>query len=160
MPCRCHCVFLHHLVIFWWANFKYLFVCRELAKDFVVSGTAWESLYGACESMYKPNMVRVWAVNFSRRNMLDLHICLWSATYYTASTLPDFYHYYFVCAFFFCLTILFSMTKGTWRTLRDHIASSFVVSWPWLPQRVGRLCSGCVSSLLASVICSLKKNSF
>ncbi|RWW02801.1 hypothetical protein GW17_00034090 [Ensete ventricosum] len=34
-----------------------LLVCRELAKDFVVSGTASESLYGACESMYKPNMV-------------------------------------------------------------------------------------------------------
>ncbi|RWW55251.1 hypothetical protein BHE74_00038121 [Ensete ventricosum] len=33
-----------------------LLVCRELAKDFVVSGTASESLYGACESMYKPNM--------------------------------------------------------------------------------------------------------
>jgi len=32
-------------------------LCRELAKDFVVSGTASESLYGACESMYKPNMV-------------------------------------------------------------------------------------------------------
>ncbi|URD94638.1 hypothetical protein MUK42_32368 [Musa troglodytarum] len=30
---------------------------KELAKDFVVSGTASESLYGACESMYKPNMV-------------------------------------------------------------------------------------------------------
>ncbi|KAJ4965715.1 hypothetical protein NE237_017564 [Protea cynaroides] len=28
----------------------------ELAKDFVVSGTASESLYGACESMYKPDM--------------------------------------------------------------------------------------------------------
>jgi hypothetical protein len=32
-------------------------LCRELAKDFVVSGTASESLYGACESMYKPDMV-------------------------------------------------------------------------------------------------------
>jgi hypothetical protein len=32
-------------------------LCRELAKDFVVSGTASESLYGACESMFKPNMV-------------------------------------------------------------------------------------------------------
>lgn len=32
-------------------------MCRELAKDFVVSGTASESLYGACESMYKPDMV-------------------------------------------------------------------------------------------------------
>ncbi|KAF9608985.1 hypothetical protein IFM89_012324 [Coptis chinensis] len=31
-------------------------MCRELAKDFVVAGTASESLYGACESMYKPNM--------------------------------------------------------------------------------------------------------
>lgn len=31
--------------------------CRELAKDFVVSGTASESLYGACEAMYKPDMV-------------------------------------------------------------------------------------------------------
>ncbi|KAK1293260.1 Proteasome subunit beta type-3 [Acorus calamus] len=29
---------------------------KELAKDFVVGGTASESLYGACESMYKPNM--------------------------------------------------------------------------------------------------------
>lgn len=31
--------------------------CRELAKDFVVSGTASESLYGACESMFKADMV-------------------------------------------------------------------------------------------------------
>lgn len=31
--------------------------CRQLAKDFVVSGTASESLYGACESMYKPDLV-------------------------------------------------------------------------------------------------------
>ncbi|KAL0651783.1 hypothetical protein Bca4012_094474 [Brassica carinata] len=30
---------------------------KELAKDFVVSGTASESLYGACEAMYKPDMV-------------------------------------------------------------------------------------------------------
>ncbi|KAL9173182.1 hypothetical protein ABFS82_03G096800 [Erythranthe guttata] len=29
---------------------------RELAKDFVVAGTASESLYGACESMYRPDM--------------------------------------------------------------------------------------------------------
>ncbi|CAA0809963.1 Proteasome subunit beta type-3-A [Striga hermonthica] len=29
---------------------------KELAKDFVVSGTASESLYGACESMFKPDM--------------------------------------------------------------------------------------------------------
>ncbi|KAL2898044.1 Proteasome subunit beta type-3-B [Bienertia sinuspersici] len=29
---------------------------KELAKDFVVAGTASESLYGACESMYKPDM--------------------------------------------------------------------------------------------------------
>jgi len=29
---------------------------KELAKDFVVAGTAAESLYGACESMYKPDM--------------------------------------------------------------------------------------------------------
>jgi hypothetical protein len=36
---------------------KIFSLCRELAKDFVVSGTASESLYGACESMYKPNMV-------------------------------------------------------------------------------------------------------
>ena len=34
-----------------------LFYRRELAKDFVVSGTASESLYGACEAMYKPDMV-------------------------------------------------------------------------------------------------------
>jgi 20S proteasome subunit beta 3 len=32
-------------------------MCRELAKDFVVAGTASESLYGACESMFKPDMV-------------------------------------------------------------------------------------------------------
>ncbi|KAF6137618.1 hypothetical protein GIB67_036201 [Kingdonia uniflora] len=29
---------------------------KELAEDFVVAGTANESLYGACESMYKPGM--------------------------------------------------------------------------------------------------------
>ncbi|MBA0838712.1 hypothetical protein Goarm_004508 [Gossypium armourianum] len=29
---------------------------KELAKDFVVAGTASESLYGACESMFKENM--------------------------------------------------------------------------------------------------------
>ena len=29
---------------------------KELAKDFVVVGTASESLYGACESMFKPDM--------------------------------------------------------------------------------------------------------
>ncbi|KAJ0667836.1 putative proteasome endopeptidase complex [Helianthus annuus] len=28
----------------------------KLAKDFVVAGTASESLYGACESMFKPDM--------------------------------------------------------------------------------------------------------
>ncbi|GJM97884.1 hypothetical protein PR202_ga14845 [Eleusine coracana subsp. coracana] len=33
-----------------------LYEKRELAKDFVVSGTASESLYGACESIFKPNM--------------------------------------------------------------------------------------------------------
>lgn len=32
-------------------------MCRELAKDFVVAGTASESLYGACESMFRPDMV-------------------------------------------------------------------------------------------------------
>lgn len=32
-------------------------ICRELAKDFVVAGSASESLYGACESMFKPDMV-------------------------------------------------------------------------------------------------------
>ena len=34
-----------------------LCVFRELAKDFVVAGTASESLYGACEAMFKPDMV-------------------------------------------------------------------------------------------------------
>ncbi|KAL9264581.1 Proteasome subunit beta type-3-A-like protein, partial [Drosera capensis] len=29
---------------------------KELAKDFVVAGTSSESLYGACEAMFKPNM--------------------------------------------------------------------------------------------------------
>ncbi|KAM0058639.1 putative proteasome endopeptidase complex [Helianthus debilis subsp. tardiflorus] len=29
---------------------------KELAKDFVVAGTASESLYGAYESMFKPDM--------------------------------------------------------------------------------------------------------
>jgi 20S proteasome subunit beta 3 len=32
---------------------------KQLSKDFVVSGTASESLYGACESMYKPDLVRL-----------------------------------------------------------------------------------------------------
>ncbi|THG08322.1 hypothetical protein TEA_015425 [Camellia sinensis var. sinensis] len=30
---------------------------KELAKDFVVAGTASESLYGACEAMFKPDMI-------------------------------------------------------------------------------------------------------
>ncbi|TYI29146.1 hypothetical protein ES332_A05G296300v1 [Gossypium tomentosum] len=33
-----------------------LYEKRELAKDFVVAGTASESLYGACESMFKEDM--------------------------------------------------------------------------------------------------------
>lgn len=35
---------------------------RELAKDFVVAGTASESLYGACESMFKPDMVCYYSI--------------------------------------------------------------------------------------------------
>ncbi|KAH0971319.1 hypothetical protein GBA52_023475 [Prunus armeniaca] len=31
--------------------------CMELTKDFVVAGTASESLYGACEAMFKPEML-------------------------------------------------------------------------------------------------------
>lgn len=31
----------------------------ETAKDFMVAGTAPESLYGVCESFWKPNMVRL-----------------------------------------------------------------------------------------------------
>jgi 20S proteasome subunit beta 3 len=31
----------------------------EFAKDFMVSGTAPESLYGVCESFWRPNMVRI-----------------------------------------------------------------------------------------------------
>lgn len=34
-----------------------MMMCRELEKDFVVAGTASEYLYGACESMFKPDMV-------------------------------------------------------------------------------------------------------
>lgn len=30
----------------------------ETAKDFMVAGTAPDSLYGMCESMWRPNMVR------------------------------------------------------------------------------------------------------
>ena len=41
--------------------------CRELAKDFVVAGTASESLYGACEAMYKPDLVS----SFLRLLLLD-----------------------------------------------------------------------------------------
>ncbi|KAJ6681627.1 PROTEASOME SUBUNIT ALPHA/BETA [Salix koriyanagi] len=29
---------------------------KELAKDFVVAGSASESLYGACEALFKPDM--------------------------------------------------------------------------------------------------------
>lgn len=38
--------------------YRHLLLSRELAKDFVVAGTASESLYGACESMFKPDMVQ------------------------------------------------------------------------------------------------------
>ncbi|GAB2296585.1 hypothetical protein Dimus_030696, partial [Dionaea muscipula] len=30
---------------------------KELAKDFLVAGTSSESLYGACDAMFKPDMV-------------------------------------------------------------------------------------------------------
>ena len=43
-------------------------LCRELAKDFVVCGPAWESLYGASESMYKPDIVRY---------LLDICVTSW-----------------------------------------------------------------------------------
>jgi len=48
-------------------------MCRELAKDFVVSGTANESLYGACESMYKPDMVGI----LSRFLYLNIIFCFY-----------------------------------------------------------------------------------
>ena len=44
---------------------------RELAKDFVVSGTASESLYGACEAMFKPDMV-CWSNPFAYALYLSL----------------------------------------------------------------------------------------
>jgi len=37
--------------------FSFFPKCRELAKDFVVAGSASESLYGACEALFKPDMV-------------------------------------------------------------------------------------------------------
>ncbi|KAG5032101.1 hypothetical protein JHK85_016083 [Glycine max] len=39
---------------------------KELAKDFVVSGTASESLYGACEAMFKPDMLRTSGLRFHK----------------------------------------------------------------------------------------------
>ncbi|KAL0698044.1 hypothetical protein Bca4012_054166 [Brassica carinata] len=51
-----------HLFSLWLDSFvsndaySYHLCLLELAKDFVVSGTASESLYGACEAMYKPDM--------------------------------------------------------------------------------------------------------
>lgn len=42
---------------------------RELAKDFVVAGTASESLYGACEAMFKPDLV---SVNFKISFLIDI----------------------------------------------------------------------------------------
>lgn len=38
-------------------TYPFICCCRELAKDFVVAGTASESLYGACESLFKPDLV-------------------------------------------------------------------------------------------------------
>lgn len=32
--------------------------CINWAKDFVVSGTAGPSLYGICEALYEPDLVR------------------------------------------------------------------------------------------------------
>ena len=64
-------------------------ICRELAKDFVVAGTASESLYGACEAMFKPDMVRFsiqfalafqWACQYI---LFDLLICTFSDMRYS-----------------------------------------------------------------------------
>jgi len=33
--------------------------CIDLAKDFIVSGTASEQLFGTCESLWEPDLVRI-----------------------------------------------------------------------------------------------------
>ena len=38
--------------------------CINLAEDFVVAGTCSPNLYGMCESLYKPNLVRTTKVFF------------------------------------------------------------------------------------------------
>lgn len=35
--------------------------CPMLVEDFVVSGTCTEQMYGMCESLYRPNMVRFYS---------------------------------------------------------------------------------------------------
>lgn len=33
--------------------------CPMLTEDFVVSGTCSEQMYGMCETLYRPNLVRI-----------------------------------------------------------------------------------------------------
>lgn len=37
--------------------------CPMETKDFVVAGTCSEQLYGMCESLWKPDLVRLWVCN-------------------------------------------------------------------------------------------------
>ena len=58
--------------------------CRELAKDFVVAGTASESLYGACEAMFKPDMVCHYLsqISFINEISIDLQVeCMCFCSY-------------------------------------------------------------------------------
>ena len=130
--CLCQCCVL--------VNWRCIFLCRELAKDFVVSGTASESLYGACESMYKPNMVcslvHLISLFSWEEDMADdiFHICFGSTMFmkflFWAVLLLQFCSYFEQSE---TVSSFFSHNIGTRRTLRDCIPSSDVISRSWLP---------------------------
>ena len=77
-----------------------LCICRELAKDFVVAGTASESLYGACEAMFKPDMV-CFCTQLIKICYLN---CLYFSTYLVLSSR------YFICLDYHICSIQLSRT--------------------------------------------------
>jgi 20S proteasome subunit beta 3 len=47
--------------------------CIDFAKDFIVSGTASDQLFGTCEGLWEPDLVRTIVSAFARAVNIDIH---------------------------------------------------------------------------------------
>lgn len=125
-----------------------VFWCRELAKDFVVAGTAGESLYGACEAMFKPDMVcniRFFSLLLDIRMLFHGILCIPESPSWLLDIVFSFYNA--------LLTLWFNFYPGTWGVVWNCISSFVIICWPWLFEWLGRTCLHCVRLIkLHSVI--------